>query len=267
MKNILTILSLLLLCKVNAQVNCEAFKYYGDTLQYTACKLVENIDEKHYQFSKEFQEAYDKAIEICPYFAYGYKEKSVAYLKSGDFLNWKNLIDKAVQYDTKGNLGYRGWCRFQFFKDYEGAIEDFETLEKLLFDIGYSANGDYHLQIARAICYSALGHKQKAVDIINKQLIQEGYQVGLFDYYQLGVTYFQIGDYNSATNAFEKQSEVNQLAENLYYMAKIAKIEGDISTYETNKKTAIEFYKKGENLKDGYTHHFNKVYLETIQNE
>lgn len=267
MKQFIIFLSIFFLHNLNAQVNCEAFKYYGDTLQYKACQLVENIDDKYYQFSREFQESYDKAIEICPYFAYGYREKSVAYLKSGDFITWKELMDKAVKYDEKGNLGYRGWCKYQFFKDYDGAIEDFETLEKLVNDIGYSQNGDYHLQIAKAICYSALGKKQKAIEIIKKQIAKKDYQIGLFDYYQLGVIYFQVGDFENAKRAFQKQSEINQLAENLYYIGKIAKIENKISEYEVDKKNAIELYKKGQNLKDNYTHHFNKVYLETIEKE
>ncbi|MEN5308956.1 hypothetical protein ABE425_15710 [Chryseobacterium cucumeris] len=47
-------------------------KYYWDVLQYKACKMVKGIEEKYYQFSREFQEACDKAVEDCPYFAYGY---------------------------------------------------------------------------------------------------------------------------------------------------------------------------------------------------
>ena len=79
--------------------------------------------------------------------------------------------------------------------------------------------------------------------------------------------YFQVGDFENAKRAFQKQSEINQLAENLYYIGKIAKIENKISEYEVDKKNAIELYKKGQNLKDNYTHHFNKVYLETIEKE
>ncbi|MDO5617130.1 MAG: hypothetical protein Q4G16_13110 [Cruoricaptor ignavus] len=267
MKQFLIFFSLFFLFKINAQVNCEAFKYYGDTLQYKACKVVENIDEKHSQFSREFQELYDKAITICPHFAYAYREKSVAYVKSGDFLTWKNLMDKAVKYDERGNLGYRGWCKYQFFKDYKGAIEDFETLEKLEKNIGYSQNGDYHLQIAKAICYSALGEKRKAIEIINKQISQKDYQIGLFDYYQLGVTYFQIGNYENAKIAFQKQTKINQFAENLFYLGQISKIENRISEYKSTKEKAIELYKNGKNLKDNYTHHFNKVYLETIEKD
>lgn len=267
MKPFFFIIIFLFFSRLNAQPNCYAFKYYGDTLQYKACKMVEKIDDKYYQFSREFQEAYDKALEVCPYFAYGYKEKSVAYLKSGDFVSWKSLMDKAIYYNKKDNLGYRGWCRYQFFKDYKGAIEDFEELEKLVDDIGYSVNGDYHLQIAKAICYSALGEKQRAVAIINRQLSQKDYPPGWFDYYQLGVTYFELKDYDNAMNAFRKQSEINPLAENLYYISKIYKIQNNLQESEKNRNQAIVLYKEGKYMKDGYTHHFNKVYLSEIEQQ
>lgn len=267
MKYTILILTALLFSKLNAQPNCKAFKYYGDTLQYKACEMVKGIDEKYYQFSREFQQAYDKAIEVCPYFAYGYKEKSVAYLKSGDFINWKILIDKAVKYNKEDNLGYRGWCRFQFFKDYKGAIADFQELETLVKDIGYSANGDYHLQIAKAICYSALGEKERAIEIIKRQLSQKDYPPGWFDYYQLGVTYFELKDYSNAMVAFQKQDEIHPLAENLYYIYKIYKIQNNIEQAEISRKQAIELYKQGKFMIDPYTHHFNKVYLAEIEKE
>lgn len=267
MKYIFIIIASLLFSKYNAQPNCNAFKYYGDTLQYKACKMVEGIDEKCNQLSREFQESYDKAIEVCPYFAYGYKEKSVAYLKSGDFLNWKILMDKAVHYNKKDNLGYCGWCRYQFFKDYKGAIADFEELEKLVKDIGYSANGDYHLQIVKAICYIALGQKEKAIEIINRQLSQKDYPPGWFDYYQLGVTYFEVKDYTHAMEAFQMQDKIHPLAENLYYISRIYKIQNDPLQSEENRKLAVEMYKQGKNMKDGYTHQFNKVYLSEIEEQ
>ncbi|WP_177765852.1 tetratricopeptide repeat protein [Flavobacterium sp. I3-2] len=115
-------------------------------------------------------------------------------------VNYKGETDRfrILEMDEKGNLGYRGWCRHQFFRDYKGAIEDFENLEKLFNDIGYSQNGYYHLQIVKAICYSALNEKQKAIEIIKKQFEKENYQIGLFDYYQLGVCYYQLEDFENA---------------------------------------------------------------------
>jgi len=92
---------------VYAQPNCEAYLYYKDTLKYKACKKTEQI-EGLYQFSKEYQQILDEAIAIDPTFAYAYNRKSVAYLKSGDFITWKALTDKAVQYDPLEYLGHRG---------------------------------------------------------------------------------------------------------------------------------------------------------------
>jgi tetratricopeptide (TPR) repeat protein len=249
-----------------AQPNCNYFLYQGDTLQYKACKLVENIDNQYYQFSREFQQRYDSALQICPHFAYGYREKSVAYLKSGDFLAWKSLIDKAVEYDALGNLGYRGWCRYQFFRDYVGAIADIERLDSLAdYSIGFGANGDYHLNIAKALCYSALGQKQKAIDIINQELNNEKYEARLYDYYQLGVIYFEVEDWKNAQFCFEKQNQINQLAENVYYQAKIQKQLKNESEYKRLKIKALELYQSGKILFNPYTHHFNKVYLIDIE--
>lgn len=253
---------------INAQPNCNVFLYNKDTAQYKACKSVEEVP--YYQYTRLYQEQFDRALEICPRFAYAYNCKSVAYLKSGDFLTWKYLIDKAVQYDTMGYMSYRAWCRYQFFRDYRGAIEDIEYLENRLksINIGYSAGGDYHLIVAKAICYSALNKKTKAIEILEKLFSDKNYNpIGPYDYYQLAVTYFQVKDYANASKYLELQSANNELAENKYYKAQIAKIKGDLITYQKEKDEAIELYKKNGRLNDGYTEQFNKVYLVTIMND
>ena len=84
MKNLIYIL-LILPIWLYSQPNCNAYLYKGDTLQYKACIEAEKT-EKLYQFQREFQETLDNSIKICPNFAYAYREKSTAYLKSGDFL-------------------------------------------------------------------------------------------------------------------------------------------------------------------------------------
>ena len=109
---------------VIAQPNCEAFRYYGDTLKYLACNKAMEITG-HYQFSREYQSILDEALAIDSTFDYAYWAKSIAYLKSGDFITWKELIDQAVKYKPESYLGYRGWCRYQFFRDYDGAIQGY----------------------------------------------------------------------------------------------------------------------------------------------
>jgi tetratricopeptide (TPR) repeat protein len=225
-----------------AQPNCKAYLYTGDTAQYKACLLSEQIQE--YQFDRKFHEKFDEALAICPHYAYAYREQSTAYLKS------------------------RGWCRYQFFRDYDGAIKDLEKLDSLAnYDIGYSQNGHYHLNIAKGMCYSAIGQKQKAIEIFQSQINTPNYEAGLFDYYQLGVTYFEVKDYQNALICFEKQAKINPLAETEYYRGKIYKILKNQIEADKYKELAVKLYKENKNLFDPYTHHFNKVYLTEIEKE
>ena len=247
--------------------NCNAYLFKGDTLKYEACLVSEGISG-HYQFSREFQKRLDEALAIDPTYDYAYRAKSVAYLKSGDFLSWKKLIDKAVEYNPVENLGYRGWCRFQFFGDYKGAIEDIERLDELIdYDIGTSANGDYHLQIARAICYKALGENTKAIEIIEFELANNEHFVGKYDYLHLGVLYLENDECEKAMAAFARQEYENDFAENHYYIALVHRESNNQSEYVAQLEKAIELYEQGRVMFDGYTHISDKVYLTEIKEE
>lgn len=263
-----TLLILLLPICVTAQPpNCNIYLYNKDTAQYNACKSVEDV--RYYQYTSKYQQCFDRAIDICPHFAYAYRAKSTAYLKSGDFITWKQLIDKAVQYDTLGNIGYRGWCRMQFFRDYTGAIEDITYMEKRVgpLNAGYTAGGEYHLLIGKALCFSMLGKKKEAIRIMEKLLAIPGYTVGQYDYYQLGVTCFQVGETGKASAYFNKQSAKDEFAENRFYKALVAKKNEQQKRFEAEKKEAIRLYNEKKMLFDPYTEPFNKVYLSAMINE
>lgn len=249
--------------------NCEAYKYYGDTLKYEACKVAKKR-AGHYQFSKEYQIALDKSLKIDSTFDHAYYAKSIAYLKSGDFVTWKKLIDKAVEYNPTKHLGYRGWCRYQFFRDYKGLIQDIEKLESMVtYDIGYSQNGTYHLNIAKGLCYKAIGEKVKAIDIIENQikLNEEENFVGAYDYLHLGVLYLETENFTKAIELFEKQSKENELAENQYYLALAYKSLNKLSEYKSCLEKARELYIKKSRMFDSYSNPMDKIYLKNIENE
>jgi len=269
MKILNLILVLFSFSSVLALPNCEAFKYYGDTLKYEACKKAMEING-HYQFSKEYQTILDESLKIDPTFDYAYWAKSIAYLKSGDFVTWKKLIDKAVEYNPKEYLGYRGWCRYQFFRDYKGTIADIEKLDSLVdYDIGQSQNGTYHLNIAKGLCYKAIGQKEKAITIIENQIKfnEDENFVGKYDYLHLGVLYLETGEFENAIEMFKKQSHTNELAENQYYSA-LAFLSLDKSTeYKSCLKKAKELYVGDKKMYDTYSNPMDKIYLENIENE
>lgn len=269
MKKLYLLLLLIPFSGTYAQPNCEAYKYLGDMVKYEACKKAMEI-KGHYQFSKEYQTILDEAIKIDPTFDYPYWAKSVAYLISGDFVTWKKLIDKAVALNPKERLGYRGWCRYQFFRDYEGAIRDIEKLDSLVtYDIGQSQNGTYHLNIAKGLCYKAIGEKEKAINIIEEQIkLNEAEDfIGAYDYLHLGVLYLETNDPEKALAAFENQTEHNEVAENQYYSALAYKALENRNEYKTSLERAKKLYLDGNKLSDPYSSPMDKIYLKNIEDE
>lgn len=251
-----------------SQDNCNVFKWAGDSCRYEACIYLEKAPS-YFQLKREYHEIKDKALEICPEYAIVYKHKSTAYLKTGDFIGWKKLIDKAVELNPKENLDYRGWCRFQFFRDYKGAIEDIEELERLMngHDIGHCQNGYYHLVIAKGLCYKMIGEKEKALSIIREQIEKDPSAVGLYDYLHLGVLYLEKGDPENAVTAFRKQIEVNDLAEGRYYLSMAYKQLNKIEDYKKHLLKAESLYKSGLYMFDVYTHQVDKIFLADITEE
>ncbi len=263
MKKLLIAIILLSGMRSFAQPNCQAYLAVGDSLKYKACEVAK-ARLSHYQFSKYYQQALDKALAIDSTFAFAYRAKSTAYLKSGDFLTWMQLMNKAVQYDTLGHLEYRAWCRYQFFRDYQGAIDDIELLDRLIdYDIGYSVNGDYHLHIARALSYKALGNREKALTIMEEQF-EEDFP-GPYDYLHLGVLYLELGQNEKAISALKEQEAYNDLAENRYYLGlalvKSGDLEGAIQNLALAKSKYLEEYK----MFDPYVQVMDEIYLEDIE--
>ncbi|MFN7259933.1 MAG: tetratricopeptide repeat protein [Cyclobacteriaceae bacterium] len=250
-----------------AEPNCNVYKMENNMTCYEACVLATTGGGE--QGSRKSQEKFDKAIEQCPTLDYAYMEKSVPYLKRGDFVTWKKLIDKAVELNPTLHLGYRGWCRYQFLRDYRGAIKDFERLDTLFpHDIGYSQNGDYQLTIVKALCYSAIGEKGKAIQIIESQLFKKGYSPMVYDYLHLGVLKMETGDLNGGIDFLTKSIALNDyLAEPYYYLGLIYKSKNLKVEYKTAMEKAKAYYLKGYKRFDPYTHPMHKVYLSDIDRE
>ncbi len=249
------------------QPNCNIFKWNNNDSCYRACIIATEAAE--YQGWRLSQVGFEKAVDLCPILDYAYLEKSVPYLKRGDFLSWKVLIDKAVSLNPTMHLGYRGWCKYQFVRDYHGAITDIETLDSLVsYDIGRSINSDYHLVIVKALCYKAIGLKQKAIDIIETQLSQKTYSPGLYDYLHLGVLKLEAGAIKESIACFNKQIEINDyLAETYYYIALAYKHVKAFTEYKRNMEKAKAYYLKGYKRTDTYTEPMDKIYLADIEKE
>ncbi len=269
---IYTFIAVCCLCGINAsaQSACDAL-YKKGTPCYDACKKYESgvWDIQYRQGSRMSQMSCDSAIAACPNFAPVYYVKATPYLKRGEYLQWKQIIDRAVEYAPETYLGYRGGARFLFLRDYQGAIADIEKFAALKkgADIGFTDNGGYHLNVVLALCYSALGDKEKAIGIMENQLYRSG-SVGQYDYLHLGVMQLSVGKADEAINTLNKQLKSNDcLADAHFYIAMAYKMKGNKPNAIANLKKARTYYMSGKSLPGIYVDYPDKIYLQQIDGE
>ena len=226
MKNLLYILAISILpaaiailpAAAAAQYNCSIYK---DSSHARACRLL-NAADSFYQGSPKCQHYLDSAIAICHDYAPVWRELAVPYLKRGDFATWRRLMDTAVKYDPMF-LAYRGWCRFEFLRDYKGALEDLKKYDTLSeFSHTESINGDYELHIAMALAERQLHNIPAALHYFSVAMDKDSAEAGLYGYLHLGVTKYLAKDYPGAIAALEHENRIyDKFAETWFYLAKV----------------------------------------------
>lgn len=253
--------------QATAQPNCEAYKYEDNQPCYDACVIATTSTGS--QGSRVSQEDFDKAINLCPTFAYAYFQKAIPYLKRGDFITWKKIIDQAVNISPSEYLGYRGWCRYQFVRDYEGAIRDFNALEQIMpQNIGYSINGDYHLTVVKALCYKAIGDTTIAIRILEDHVSKKDYSEFTYDFLHLGVMKFETGKIDEAISDLNRSIRYNpQLAESHYYLGLCFKAKKKLADASNHLQKALELYQNGNGRFDPYTHPMDKIFVVEIEEQ
>jgi tetratricopeptide (TPR) repeat protein len=243
--------------------------YPEDSSCRDACRLLDKNSELS-QGTRQSQVLLDSAIALCPDLAAAWAEKSVPFLKRGDFITWRTYLDKAVELDPVSYLGYRAGCLFDCLRDYHDALEDIERLEKLLADteIGYNVSGDYRLSIVKAICLREIGMVDSAVACFEQAIVRgeaEG-TIGYYDYLHFGVTLLDRGELDRAVKLLEKQIEqYEDFADTYYYLGLAFEKKGDPIHARWNFRLAKDKYRNGFQRNDPYVIMPDQVFLSEIE--
>ncbi len=251
-----------------AQPNCEV--YPPGTPCRKACDYSYKAIEEA-QGSRLSQLYFDSAILVCPTFAYAWFEKSVPYLKRGDYETWWALLDKAVELEPNQYLGYRAGCLMPTLKDHKGVVRDLERLDKIRKGgpLGSNPGGDYDLRIVLAISKRELGDYAGSLLEFDKAIheAEKKNWIGSYDYLHRGVTYLQLKNYTAALADFEKQLTVyKQLADTYYYMGLVFEAQGHPSKAKEYFQLAYEKYTStGFHRNDPYSVIPDQVFLADIE--
>lgn len=265
---IITVMLLGLSAPGSTQLNCII---YTDSACYKAC-LLYNQGGNFPQGSRRSQQLRDSAVQLCPTMAYAWRELSVPYLKRGDLRTWRTYIDKAVALKPEDYLHIRGWCRFKFVKDYEGALEDLHRADSLPhYILLRSGDGYWNIYTMMALCYRELGKYKEALYYFNKGIdsviTQYGYeQTGMFDYLYRGVLKLKMKDYAGALADFDLQEKrCDNYRETPYYRGLTYLAMGDRPKALQHLSEAARIYKDGNFFNDPYCEMPDAVYFSDIK--
>ena len=238
-------------------------------LRDSAEKYTEEVAFKLYQHSFEYQVAMDSALRISPNWAAGYRHKARPYLFSGDYANFMKYMQPAVENDYM-ELGYRGWCRLYFIKDYEGAIADLELLDKKTVDFDdfpMSENLFYLTGLAK----KEMGNFADALVDFNKSVASQSKNKGeewveSHTWFYRGVTYFEMSEYEKALEDFYRTLKYDaNSSDALFYMALTFEKLHRTSDICPLLRNSFEKFNKGFVHKDGLADVPNQLYLSDLE--
>jgi tetratricopeptide (TPR) repeat protein len=225
--------------------------------------------EKRYDFASHMQGVYlsQTMFEILkfqdPLNSEIYFEQSVPFNKRGDYERGFELLDKAVEYNPRDYLGYRAYMKLRFLRDFEGAIIDFDTLDKLTPNFIDAPWGE-DIDFLRGEAYYGLGDYQNAILHFNKSISNQGEDwVNIQSYVYLGISDSKLENFDKAIISYNRalnQSEF--VCEAHLGLAKVYKKIGETEKAKEHILKAEEYYKYKRN--DPYNEFLNEIYKKDI---
>jgi len=215
---------------------------------------------EHSQGSLFSQTMFDILKFQYPDYSDVYFEQSVAFNKYGHHDKGFELLDQAVDLDPKMHLGYRGYMKLRFLRDYDGALQDFNTLDSLTPNFNDSPWGE-NIDFLRGECYYGNKDYQKAINCFERNIkSQTESWADIQSFVYLGIYEYELGNFTKAkTDLNRALMQSDKTPEAYFYLAKTFKAMDSIpQAMENTIKAKVNFAYKRD---DGYNEYLNEIYL------
>lgn len=143
-------------------------------------------DKINYLFMmKEYQDCLDEGIKKDATIAYLWQQKAMPYFKIKKYEAGMEFLEKAVHFDRKRYLAYKGFINCIFVKNYKQAITDFNNCIK---EFGNSYEMDHSYNFYIGLSYLQLNDFSKAESYLkesinyHKSMFNEAHYLDLFYY-------------------------------------------------------------------------------------
>lgn len=157
----------------------------------------------------EWQSCLDQGLKKDSTVAYLWQQKAMPYFKCRKYEVGMQYLDKAVLYDKKEWLPYRGFMKCIFSKNYKDAITDLEECIKL-YGNGYRMDHPYSFYTG--LCYLQLNEYAKAEQLLddyvndiykNRQQLEHPTA-----YFYQGIAKYELKKWDEAIVIFDKAIKI-----------------------------------------------------------
>lgn len=226
--------------------------------------LVEGISY-YYQGSPGCQMLLEEAKAYDPSNALAHREIGVPYLKRGIASAFPHYYGKAADLDPLGWTGWRGYLYLYFYRDYERALADFNSLDTItpgVVDYPQSISIDF----MRGICYLQLEKYDQSISYFDQHIEYETGVTG-FNYIApetflfRGIAYLGLAKPTAAIHSFKTGLGIEDYnADLMYWLAKTYAQEGRTREARDYLKQAQEAFAKRDFNRRPYVEEFYQLY-------
>jgi len=199
-----------------------------------------------------------------PDYSDAFFERSVPFNKRGEYYTGFHYLNKAVDLEPKKHLGYRGYMKLRFLRDYEGALKDLDRLDSLTPNVVDAPWGE-NIDFLRGECHFGLGNYAKALDYFNLSIENQGTDwADIQTIVYQGLCNYELANYQDAKTSFENALSLYEKTPEAYFgLGKTYLQIGDTvnALHFLNGAKDNIAYKRD----DHYKEFLNEIYVEEIQ--
>lgn len=229
-------------------------------------KLKYKVFFKTHQGTPKAMTLLDEILELDCTNAEAWRERSIPYLKRGFPGQWFKNYEKAIVYDAKEWIGWRGYNYLFFYKDFRRAISDFDatdTLTKGFTDFPQAMSVDF----LRGISYYGLESYDTALIFLQRYIDTELQGSGGLDFIDQnaflykGRIHQKLNNHDSALVAFDTGLKIFDQSSDLHYHKAYSFLEqGNLAMAKSEAKLAKQCFDLGYVHRRPYIEVLDQIY-------
>lgn len=192
-----------------------------------------------------------------------YFEQSVPHNKRGDHEKGFELLDKAVELDPKMHLGYRGYMKIRFLRDFEGALEDLDRLDSLTPQVIDTPWGE-DIDFLRGEAWYGLNEYEKASNYFSRSIENQGKEwVDIQAFVYAGNSEYKLGNPETAIDFYNQALEQSKYTVEAHLgLARIYAEKEQVQEARSHLELAKQYFVYKRN--DPYNEYLNEIYWNDI---